>query len=184
MLPVSDDHYEEACIAYVDELNAIYQTFATRVSSGIRKRKETTGIYAHAMAVVLDESDDDELLKGVGLDKVFERAPERDGRPPWLEPLWRQPQLARPHVGRHRRTAHPLPRGAGHAEGGLVAQPDPAGDPERARRLAPMDDDAGGDPREELAFQAQLANYGHTLRQAGGSIKRPWQPGAPPIEWS
>jgi hypothetical protein len=45
-------------------------------------------------------------------------------------------------------------------------------------------DDGGGDPREELAFQVQLTNYGHTLRQAGGSINRPWQPGAPPIEWS
>jgi hypothetical protein len=28
-------------------------------------------------------------------------------------------------------------------------------------------DDAGGDPRKELAFQAQLANYGHTLRTSG-----------------
>ncbi len=45
-------------------------------------------------------------------------------------------------------------------------------------------DDADGDPLEELAFQVQLANYGHALRQAGGSIKRAWQPGAPPVEWS
>jgi hypothetical protein len=44
-------------------------------------------------------------------------------------------------------------------------------------------DDAGRDPREELAFQAQLANYGHVLRQAGGSIIDKWQPGAPPADW-
>jgi hypothetical protein len=44
-------------------------------------------------------------------------------------------------------------------------------------------DDAGG-PHEELAFQAQLANYGHTLRQAGDGITPAWQPGAPPVEWS
>jgi hypothetical protein len=45
-------------------------------------------------------------------------------------------------------------------------------------------DDAGDDPREELAFQVQLANYGHALRQEGGSVTRAWQPGAPPVEWS
>jgi predicted transcriptional regulator len=45
-------------------------------------------------------------------------------------------------------------------------------------------DDAGRDPREELAFQAQLADYGHLLRQERGSTIDEWQPGAPPIEWS
>jgi hypothetical protein len=44
-------------------------------------------------------------------------------------------------------------------------------------------DDAARDPREELAFQAQLANYGHALRQEGGSIIDTWQPGAPPADW-
>jgi predicted transcriptional regulator len=45
-------------------------------------------------------------------------------------------------------------------------------------------DDAGRDPREELAFQAQLADYSHLLRQERGSTIDEWQPGAPPIEWS
>jgi hypothetical protein len=45
-------------------------------------------------------------------------------------------------------------------------------------------DDAGRDPREELAFQAQLADYSHVLRQERGSTHDEWQPGAPPIEWS
>jgi hypothetical protein len=45
-------------------------------------------------------------------------------------------------------------------------------------------DDAGRDPREELAFQAQLADYARTLRQEGGSVLDKWQPGAPPVEWS
>jgi hypothetical protein len=74
------NHYETARLTYVDQLNAIYQTFAKRVSSGIRTRRDTTGIYAHAMAVVLEESDDDELLKGVGLDKIFEKAHARQSR--------------------------------------------------------------------------------------------------------
>lgn len=44
-------------------------------------------------------------------------------------------------------------------------------------------DDAGRDPREELAFQAQLADYGRMLRQEGGSVVDKWQPGAPPADW-
>jgi hypothetical protein len=72
--------YHGACMAYAEELNAIYQTFAARVSSGIRTRRDATGIYAHAMAVVLDESDDDELLRGVPIDKIYARAHERQPR--------------------------------------------------------------------------------------------------------
>jgi hypothetical protein len=80
-LTVDDkDAYEAACLTYVDELNAIYQTFANRVSSGIRTRNDTTGIYAHAMAVVLDESDDDELSRGVGIDKIYAKAHARQPR--------------------------------------------------------------------------------------------------------
>jgi hypothetical protein len=45
-------------------------------------------------------------------------------------------------------------------------------------------DDAGRDPREELAFQYQLASYGEALRREGGGVTRAWQPGAPPVEWS
>ena len=45
-------------------------------------------------------------------------------------------------------------------------------------------DDAGRDPREELAFQIQLADYGRILHQEGGSVLDKWQPGAPPVEWS
>lgn len=41
-------------------------------------------------------------------------------------------------------------------------------------------DDAGRDPREELSFQANLTDYGQTLRQEGGGITKAWKPGAPP----
>jgi hypothetical protein len=44
-------------------------------------------------------------------------------------------------------------------------------------------DDAGRDPREELAFQAQLYDYSHILRQEGGSVTRAWTPGAAPDGW-
>lgn len=45
-------------------------------------------------------------------------------------------------------------------------------------------DDAGQDPREEVAFQQQLDHYAHKLRQQGGSITQAWQPGAPPPTWT
>jgi hypothetical protein len=45
-------------------------------------------------------------------------------------------------------------------------------------------DDFGRDPREELAFQIQLADYGHTLRQESGGVSRVWTPGAPPDDWT
>jgi hypothetical protein len=45
-------------------------------------------------------------------------------------------------------------------------------------------DVAADDPRFELAFQAQLADYGHALHQAGGSLTSAWMPGAPPDEWA
>ncbi len=44
-------------------------------------------------------------------------------------------------------------------------------------------DDACQDPREELAFQVNLSDYGHTLRQEGGGVTRAWKPGAPPDGW-
>jgi hypothetical protein len=44
-------------------------------------------------------------------------------------------------------------------------------------------DDTCRDPREELSFQVSLADYGHTLRQEGGSVTRAWRPGAPPERW-
>jgi hypothetical protein len=45
-------------------------------------------------------------------------------------------------------------------------------------------DDAGENPREELAFQTQLSDYAQTLRQQGGGVTKAWRPGAPPDEWS
>jgi hypothetical protein len=45
-------------------------------------------------------------------------------------------------------------------------------------------DDTAQDPREELAFQHQLADYAHTLRQQGGGVTKTWRAGAPPVEWT
>ena len=45
-------------------------------------------------------------------------------------------------------------------------------------------DDGGVDPREELAFHAQLADYAHALRGGSGGVSQAWKPGAPPQEWT
>jgi hypothetical protein len=45
-------------------------------------------------------------------------------------------------------------------------------------------DDAGRDPREELAFQVTLADYDRVLRQESRGVTYAWKPGAPPDEWA
>jgi hypothetical protein len=45
-------------------------------------------------------------------------------------------------------------------------------------------DDMGGDPREELDFQLNVAEFGRRLAQQGGGVTKAWTPGAPPDEWA
>lgn len=70
---------DAAAMAYAEQLNPLYQQFAERVSGGIRSRSDSTGIYAHAMAVILEASDGD-LIRGVRLDDIYEKAHAREGR--------------------------------------------------------------------------------------------------------
>jgi hypothetical protein len=72
-------YIEGASMAYADQLNPVYQQFAKRVASGVRTRKNATGIYAHAMAVILEASDD-ELIKGLHARSITERAVKRQNR--------------------------------------------------------------------------------------------------------
>lgn len=70
---------EAAELYYAEQLNPLYQQFARRVSAGIRKRQNATGIYAHAMAVILSASDQ-ELTTGLSLDKIYDEAHKREPR--------------------------------------------------------------------------------------------------------
>ncbi|MDO9298620.1 hypothetical protein, partial [Bradyrhizobium sp.] len=70
---------ESSEMNYAEQLNPLYQQFAKRVSGGIRNRKDSTGIYAHAMAVIL-ESSDSELMRGLSADRIFEIAHSRQSR--------------------------------------------------------------------------------------------------------
>jgi len=71
--------YEHAAWSYADQLNAVYQSFASRVARGIRARPNSTGIYAHSLAVILD-ADDETLLKGMHLNDIYSQASEREPR--------------------------------------------------------------------------------------------------------
>ncbi len=73
------DCIENAGMSYAEQLNPIYQQFAKRVSTGIRKRADATGIYAHTMAVLMEASDE-ELVKGLNARLIFERATKRQPR--------------------------------------------------------------------------------------------------------
>lgn len=75
----SIDAGEAAGMKYAEQLNPAYQQFAKRVSSGIRSRTDATGIYAHAMAVIMAESDDD-LKKGLDLHTIFSKANAKQPR--------------------------------------------------------------------------------------------------------
>lgn len=44
-------------------------------------------------------------------------------------------------------------------------------------------DENATDPREELTFHAQLADYAQVLRGEGGGVTKAWKPGAPPADW-
>ena len=73
------DKYESVAMQYADQLNALYQTFAARVTGGIRKRQNSTGIYAYMLAVVMD-ANVQKLTEGLSTDEVFQAAHARESR--------------------------------------------------------------------------------------------------------
>lgn len=75
----SIDKFEAAAMTHAEQLDTRYQQFAKDVSYGIYKRKKTTGIYAYAMAIIMD-SDDSHLLNGLPLDDIFQAAVRRQPR--------------------------------------------------------------------------------------------------------
>lgn len=70
---------QTAALQYSEQLNPLYQQFAKRVSGGIRTRRDSTGIYAYAMAVIL-AAPDELALKSMSLDYIFQNAHARESR--------------------------------------------------------------------------------------------------------
>lgn len=71
--------FQGAAMQYAEQLNPLYQQFGKRVSSGIRTRQDSTGIYSHAIAVIV-EAPDQKLIKGLSLDEIFKSAHSRESR--------------------------------------------------------------------------------------------------------
>jgi hypothetical protein len=70
---------DEAARAYADELNSVYQTFASRIAGGIRTRADSTHIYVHALATVLAATDTD-LINGISVAAIFQAVHARQSR--------------------------------------------------------------------------------------------------------
>ncbi|MGM8062825.1 hypothetical protein [Vogesella indigofera] len=76
---------EIAAKKYAEQLTPLYQSFARRVSEGIRRRKGSTGIYAHALDVILN-ANDYVLVNGYGVKDIYTNCHE-------VEPRIRLPNL-------------------------------------------------------------------------------------------
>jgi len=74
-----EDDFISAAMNYAEQLNPLYQQFAKRVSNGIRTRKDSTGIYSHAMAAIVAATDE-KLVKGLPLDDIFAVTSSREPR--------------------------------------------------------------------------------------------------------
>ncbi len=74
-----ENFYKEAAKEYANQLNPVYLTLASRVSEGMYKRTDSTGIYAHAMKVIV-ESDDTQLITGINAKEIYEISSKRQSR--------------------------------------------------------------------------------------------------------
>ena len=75
----STGHVHDAAMHVAEQLNQLYQAFAKRVCEGIRTRSNSTGIYAHAIAVAM-EADDKDLTAGLSAKAIFTKAHARQSR--------------------------------------------------------------------------------------------------------
>jgi hypothetical protein len=71
--------YESAAMSVADQLNGVYLKFGERVASGIRTRADATGIYAHAMAVIV-AAEDAMHMTGIPVDYIHGIAHARQPR--------------------------------------------------------------------------------------------------------
>ncbi|MCA8488386.1 hypothetical protein [Burkholderia arboris] len=69
----------DAAMHIAEQQNQLYQAFAKRVCDGIRTRKNSTAIYAHAMAAIMSASDD-QLTRGFSAKEIYDTAHARQPR--------------------------------------------------------------------------------------------------------
>lgn len=71
--------FASSCHKLADQLYALYHNVVRTISSGIRRRPNSTAIYAHAMAVII-ESTDEELISGLNVKDIHATACKREER--------------------------------------------------------------------------------------------------------
>ncbi|WP_454828145.1 hypothetical protein [Paraburkholderia xenovorans] len=69
----------DAAMHVAEQQNQLYQAFAKRVCDGIRSRKNSTAIYAHAMAAIMSATDEN-LTKGFSAKAIYDIAHKRQPR--------------------------------------------------------------------------------------------------------
>lgn len=62
--------YDNAAKSYAAQLDGLYQQFAQTLSTGIRQRKQSTGIYALSMEAIVNATDR-QLMKGFSRSEIF-----------------------------------------------------------------------------------------------------------------
>lgn len=94
--------YENAAKSYATQLDGRYQQFAQTLSTGIRQRKKSTGIYALAMEAIVNATDK-QLMQGFSRNEIFAIA---NGKEPRVQKgnlktvLGKLVELQRPEAGR------------------------------------------------------------------------------------
>jgi len=71
--------FESAALRCADQLNGLYQNFATTLTNGIRRKKNSTAIYAYTLAAIFEQNDT-VLMEGISVDKIFDIAHSRQER--------------------------------------------------------------------------------------------------------
>ena len=71
--------YIQAAKGYANQLDGLYQQFASKLSAGIRRRKKSTGIYAIAMQAIVEAKDKD-LISGFSRNDIYQLAHEKESR--------------------------------------------------------------------------------------------------------
>jgi hypothetical protein len=106
------------------------------------------------------------------------------GRPPWLRPYGGDREWSELMWGSILALHGRYPRVLGHLKDGWW------NDAAHVETLCALVvwrdwlDESGRDPREELAFQFQLYNFGRSLRQEGGGVTKASKPGVAPTDWT
>jgi hypothetical protein len=112
------------------------------------------------------------------------KEPDPDRRAPWIEPFYDRQEWRAMMWGSIVALHGRYPRALEHLKDGWW---DDAAHIETLCALVVWRDwidQEADDPRYELAFQAQLADYGREPRQEGGGVTRAWSPGAVPDDWT